>query len=63
MTTARYTLFDVPRPKQKFVHVHPGAEELGQRLSSRSSDQCGYAAISPAAGAHERSGRLALGSA
>jgi len=29
-TTAGYTLIDVPRPKQKFVHVHPGAEELGR---------------------------------
>jgi acetolactate synthase-1/2/3 large subunit len=30
MTTGGYTLFDVPRPRQKFVHVHPGAEELGR---------------------------------
>jgi acetolactate synthase-1/2/3 large subunit len=30
MTTGGYTLIDVPRPKQKFVHVHPGAEELGR---------------------------------
>src|SRR5262245_18391679 len=29
-TTGGYTLIDVPRPKQKFVHVHPGAEELGR---------------------------------
>ncbi|MGZ5142010.1 MAG: thiamine pyrophosphate-binding protein [Burkholderiales bacterium] len=29
-TTVNYTLFDIPRPKQKFVHVHPGAEELGR---------------------------------
>jgi acetolactate synthase-1/2/3 large subunit len=29
-TTVNYTLFDVPRPKMKFVHVHPGAEELGR---------------------------------
>jgi acetolactate synthase I/II/III large subunit len=29
-TTVNYTLIDVPRPKQKFVHVHPGAEELGR---------------------------------
>ena len=29
-TTAGYTLVEVPRPKQKFVHVHPGAEELGR---------------------------------
>jgi acetolactate synthase-1/2/3 large subunit len=30
MTTGGYTLIDVPRPKQKFVHAHPGAEELGR---------------------------------
>ena len=29
MTTGGYTLIDVPRPKQKFVHVYPGAEVLG----------------------------------
>jgi acetolactate synthase-1/2/3 large subunit len=30
MTTSRYTLLDVPAPKQTLVHVHPGAEELGR---------------------------------
>jgi acetolactate synthase I/II/III large subunit len=25
-----YRLLDIPRPKQTLVHVHPGAEELGQ---------------------------------
>lgn len=29
MTTSGYTLFDIPVPKQKLVHVHAGAEELG----------------------------------
>jgi acetolactate synthase-1/2/3 large subunit len=29
-TTGGYTLIDVPRPRQKFVHVHAGAEELGR---------------------------------
>src|SRR5262249_3399045 len=24
-----YTLFDIPEPQTKLVHVHPGAEELG----------------------------------
>ena len=28
--TSGYTLVDVPRPRQKLVHVHPGAEELGR---------------------------------
>jgi acetolactate synthase-1/2/3 large subunit len=30
MTTAGYTLIEAPRPKSKFVHVHPGAEVLGR---------------------------------
>jgi len=30
MTTSGYTLFDIPKPRQKLVHVHPGAEELGR---------------------------------
>lgn len=25
-----YSLFDIPAPRQTFVHVHPGAEELGR---------------------------------
>lgn len=28
--SSAYTLIDVPTPKQKLVHVHPGAEELGR---------------------------------
>jgi acetolactate synthase-1/2/3 large subunit len=30
MTTGGYTLLEVPRPKQKLVHIHAGAEELGR---------------------------------
>src|SRR6185437_11957524 len=29
MSSQSYTLFDIPGPKTKLVHVHPGAEELG----------------------------------
>ncbi len=29
-TTVNYTLIDIPRPKQRFIHVHTGAEELGR---------------------------------
>ena len=29
-TTVNYTMFDIPRPKQPFVHIYPGAEELGR---------------------------------
>jgi acetolactate synthase-1/2/3 large subunit len=30
MTTQGYTLLDIPRPKQKLVHVHADADELGK---------------------------------
>ena len=28
-TTVNFTLIDIPRPRQKFIHVHAGAAELG----------------------------------
>ena len=30
MPSQSYTLLDIPEPRQTFVHVHPGAEELGR---------------------------------
>jgi len=30
MPSQSYTLFDIPEPQTKLVHVHPGAEELGR---------------------------------
>lgn len=30
MTTGGYTLLEAPRPRQKLVHLHAGAEELGR---------------------------------
>ena len=30
MTSGGYTLFEIPSPAQRLVHVHPGAEELGR---------------------------------
>jgi acetolactate synthase-1/2/3 large subunit len=30
MPSQGYTLFDIPGPRQAFVHVHPSAEELGR---------------------------------
>jgi acetolactate synthase-1/2/3 large subunit len=30
MPSQSYTLFDIPTPQVKFVHVHPGPEELGR---------------------------------
>ncbi|MBM3491714.1 MAG: thiamine pyrophosphate-binding protein [Alphaproteobacteria bacterium] len=33
-TSQGYTLIDLPRPRQTFVHVHPSAEELGRVFQS-----------------------------
>jgi len=33
LPSQHYTLFDIPRPQHPFVHVHPGAEELGRVYS------------------------------
>ena len=30
MPSQSYTLFDIPEPRTKLVHVHPGADELGR---------------------------------
>ena len=30
ISSASYTLLEIPAPKQRLVHVHPGAEELGR---------------------------------
>ena len=30
MSSSSYTLLDIPVPRQKLIHVHPGAEELGR---------------------------------
>jgi len=30
MTSQSYTLFDIPEPQMKLVHVHPGSDELGR---------------------------------
>jgi len=39
MTTGAYTLVEPPRPKQKLVHVHAGAEELGRGVPGRAARQ------------------------
>jgi acetolactate synthase-1/2/3 large subunit len=33
LPSQHYTLFDIPRPQVPFIHVHPGAEELGRVYS------------------------------
>ncbi|HLJ21276.1 MAG TPA: thiamine pyrophosphate-binding protein [Stellaceae bacterium] len=30
MTTGGYTLIDIPTPRQRMIHIHPDAEELGR---------------------------------
>ena len=40
MPSQGYTLLDIPGPRQTFVHVHPGAEELGRVYRAASRDQC-----------------------
>ncbi len=30
MTTSNYTLVEAPNPKQKLIHIYPGAEEIGR---------------------------------
>ena len=49
MTTGGYTLLQAPRPTQKLVHVHAGAEELGRvyaaDLPMQSSMSCAAQAL------------------
>ncbi len=33
ITAQGYTLFDIPEPQTRLVHIHPGAEELGRIFS------------------------------
>ena len=39
MPSQSYTLFDIPEPQTKLVHVHPGAEELGRVYQPASRHQ------------------------
>ena len=49
MTTSGYTLLDIPRPQQKFVHVHAGAEELGRVYQSDLPINAGMPEVAQAA--------------
>ncbi len=49
MTTGIYTLLDLPVPKQAFVHVHAGAEELGRVYSPTLAINAGPRAFAAAA--------------
>ena len=64
MTTAGYTLLQAPRPKQKLVHIHAGAEELGRvyaaDLMLQASMACAAKALETLARAAEPAvGRMA----
>ena len=49
MTTAGYTLLDIPVPQQPLVHVHAGAEELGRVYQAKLAINAGMAAFAAAA--------------
>jgi acetolactate synthase-1/2/3 large subunit len=61
MTTGGYTLFDVPRPRQRFVHVHPGVEELGRVYQADLMVNAGMAEFAAAASANRPSRAPAWG--
>ncbi len=42
MTTSAYTLLDAPQPRQKLIHVHAGAEELGRVYRPELAINAGY---------------------
>ena len=42
MTTGGYTLIEAPQPRQKLVHVHAGAEELGRVYRPELAINSGY---------------------
>ncbi len=53
MTTGGYTLLAAPRPAQKLVHVHAGAEELGRVYQGDLLINAGMPQIDGRAGGHE----------
>ena len=61
ITTSGYSLVDIPNPASRFVHVHPGAEELGRVYrpdlsvnASAASFTAAIADLEPAAGDSRR---------
>ncbi|MEH2482429.1 acetolactate synthase-1/2/3 large subunit [Nitrobacteraceae bacterium AZCC 2146] len=48
MPSSSYTLFEIPTPQQKLVHVHPGAEELGRVYQPQLAIQANPAAFAAA---------------
>jgi acetolactate synthase I/II/III large subunit len=52
-TTGGYTLLDVPRPRQRLVHIHAGVAELGRVYQADLLINAGMAQISLALEQHE----------
>lgn len=50
-TTQGYTLLNVPRPRQRFVQVHPDPQEIGKVYHSDLAFTCGMAGFAAAAAA------------
>ena len=48
MTTGGYTLLQAPRPAQRLIHVHAGAEELGRVYDAEVLIQASMACAAPA---------------
>ncbi|MEO6031816.1 MAG: thiamine pyrophosphate-binding protein [Burkholderiaceae bacterium] len=48
MTTGGYTLLEAPRPRQKLVHIHAGADELGRVYAADLMLQASMACAAPA---------------
>jgi acetolactate synthase I/II/III large subunit len=61
MTSSGYTLFEVPRLRQSFVHVHPGVEELGRVYQADLMINAGMVEFAAAAAALQTSGAPAWG--
>jgi len=49
MTTSGYTLLSIPQVRQRFVHVHPGADELGRVYQADLMINAGMAEFAQAA--------------
>ncbi|WP_246270797.1 thiamine pyrophosphate-binding protein [Hongsoonwoonella zoysiae] len=59
MPSQSYTLLDIPEPRQKLVHVHPGAEELGRVYRPGLAIHASPSAFAGALGALDAPGEVA----
>ena len=50
MTSGGYTLFSIPRPAQRMVHIHPSSEELGRVYQAELMINAGMEEFAKAAG-------------